>query len=144
MKTFLKYLITMVVGLALTAWLAWARDIMAQTELVKIYHILCDSFFITGVIITSTGSLIFVGNEGAFDPIVYGLRSFANIFKKRDKRKMESYYDYRMARLENKLGFVFLLICGVVFLAVSGVMYMQYSKYYAESLAAFSWLLTAV
>lgn len=128
MRTFLKYIITLVVGLGLTAWMAVSRGVLEQTELVKIYHILCDSFFVIGTLIAAIGALIFVSNEGAFDPIVYGLRSFWNIFKKREKRKLESYYDFRTARSEHKFPFGFILIVGLLLMAVSGVMFLLYSK----------------
>lgn len=128
MRTFLKYIITLAVGLALTAWMAISRGILEQTEQVMIYHILCDSFFVVGTLVAAIGGLIFVSNEGAFDPIVYGLRSFWNIFKKRDKRKMESYYDFRTARSAHQFPFGFILIVGLLLMAVSGVMFLQYSK----------------
>ena len=130
MRALVKYIITLVVGLGFAAWIAFSRDILEQTQLVNIYHILCDSFFVVGFLITAIGLLIFVSNEGAFDPIVYGMRSFINIFKKREKRKMETYYDFRTARSAHKFSFLFLVICGVVLLAVSGVMYALYSKEY--------------
>jgi hypothetical protein len=129
MRAWTKYLITMAVGLILTGLIAFSRGLLEQTELVRIYHILCDSFFVVGILTSSVGALIFVSNEGAFDPLIYGVKSFFNIFKKRENRNLPSYYDYRMARNEHKFPFGFILICGMVFLAVSVVMYMQYCKY---------------
>lgn len=141
MKALIKYLITMVAGLLITGWIAFSRGILEQTAPVNIYHILCDSFFVVGTLVAAIGALIFVSNEGAFDPIVYGLRSFFNIFKKREKRNMESYYDFRMARSAHKFPFGFILICGMILLAVSAVMYVLYSKYAAESLCVIcNWL----
>lgn len=144
MKTLTKYLITMAVGLILAGWIAFSRGILEQTELVRIYHILCDSFFVVGILTSSVGSLIFVSNEGAFDPLVYGVKSFFNIFKKKEKRDLPTYYDFRMARSEHKFPFGFILICGVIFLAVSAVMYLQYVRYTEESLQVISWWLTTV
>ena len=128
MKAIIKYCITVVVGALLTGWIAVSRGFLEQVEPVKIYHILCDSFFVVGVLISAVGSLIFVSNEGAFDPLVYGVRSFFNIFKKRENRKTQTYYDFRMARAEHKFSFGFILIVGLIFLAVSAVMYMLYSQ----------------
>lgn len=134
MRALKKFFITMVVGLLLTGWIAVSRGLMEQVEPVKIYHILCDSFFAVGILVSSVGSLIFVSNEGAFDPLIYGVRSFINIFRKRNKRKMETYYDFRMARAEHKFPFLFILLCGMILLAVSVVMYILYRKYNVESI----------
>ena len=128
MKAIIKYGITVVIGLLLTGWIAVSRGLLEQVEPVKIYHILCDSFFVVGVLIAAVGALIFVSNEGAFDPLVYGLRSFFDIFKKREKRKTQTYYDFRMARAEHKFSFGFILIVGLIFLAISAVMYLLYNQ----------------
>ena len=128
MRAIIKYGVTVVVGALLTGWIAVSRGLLEQVEPVKIYHILCDSFFVVGILISAVGSLIFVSNEGAFDPLVYGVRSFFNIFRKRENRKTQTYYDFRMARAEHKFSFGFILIVGLIFLAVSAVMYMLYSQ----------------
>lgn len=128
-----KYAITMAIGLVLTALLAWSRDILEQTALVNIFHILCDSFFVVGVVLAGFGALVFVSNEGAFDGIVYGVRSFAQIFRKAEKRIQESYFDFRSRRAQTKFGFAFILICGLILIAVSLVMYVLYCKYSAVS-----------
>lgn len=113
----------------MVALLAWAKDILVQTALVDIFHILCDCFFVVGVVATGVGALVFVSNEGVFDGIVYGVRAFVNIFRKEDNRNRESYFDYRARKAENKFSFVFLLICGLIFLAVAGAMLVLYHHY---------------
>ena len=129
MKAFLRYLITMLVGLAGVAGVAFSRDISAQTELVNVLHILCDAFFVMGVVLAGFGLLIFVSNEGAFDMMVYGLQSFWDLFRKERKMQGISYYDYQVARAEKKLRFNFILICGLVFLAVAVVLFLMYQKH---------------
>ncbi len=121
-----KYLITILVGIALTAWCAISRGLLEQTEMVKIYHILCDSFFVSGVLITGVGLLIFSTNEGTFDMIVYGTKSFLGMFKKNLKPKHATFYDYRVANAEKKLSFGYLVISGLLFLAISFVFYYCY------------------
>ncbi len=128
-----KYAITLSIETVLVALLAWSKDILEQTAMVNIFHILCDCFFVVGVVVTGIGALVFVSNEGVFDGISYGLRAFANIFRKEVNRNMESYYDYRTRRSENKFDFVFLLICGLIFLAIAVAMLMFYSKYSISS-----------
>ena len=125
----MKYLITVVCGLGLAAWVAFHQNIMEKTTLQAIFHVLTDAFFIPGVLIFGIGALIFVTNEGAFDAITFGLKSFWSMFSKKLKHNRETYYDYRSARSEKKLPFGFLLICGLCFFAVSMVMYYLYYRY---------------
>ena len=122
MRSAKKYLITLSVDLVVAALIAWSRGVLDQTELVKVFHILCDSFFVVGVVTTSAGLLIFSTNEGTFDMLSYGVQAFFGMFKKDMSRKYESFYDYRESRADKKVEFGFLVICGLVMLAISMVM----------------------
>ncbi len=129
MKSLTKYGVTLFIGFSMVFLIACLKDIFAQTEAVKVFHILCDGFFAVGVVITSAGLLAFSSNEGTFDMLVYGVSSFFGLFRKSNERKYETFYDYRMARSEKKIKVGFLLICGLFFLAVSMVMYGLYRMY---------------
>ncbi len=129
MKTLKKYAITLLIGFAVVALILWAKDIFAQTEIAKVFHILSDAFFVAGVVITSAGLLVFSSNEGTFDMIAYGMSSFLDMFRKQSKKKYETFYDYRASRQEKKMGFSFLLLCGLLFLAVAVVMYFFFRQY---------------
>lgn len=129
MRSGKKYAITLLIGFALVALLLWAKDIFAQTEAVDVFHILCDVFFAVGFFITAAGLLVFSSNEGTFDMLVYGTKSFLDLFRKERLKKYDTFYDYRMAKSEKKLPFGFLLICGLFFLAISMVMYYFYRQY---------------
>ncbi len=119
MKAFRKYLITVIVGLTAVAGIVWAKDILAQTEPARIFHILCDAFFAVGTVMVCAGVLIFSSNEGTFDIIRYGLSSFADLFREKSQKKYATFFDYRESRTDKKVSFGFLLICGLIFLAVS-------------------------
>ncbi len=129
MKILKKYLITFSVGLVAAFLIAWYRDIFAQTEPVKIFHTLCDAFFIVGALLTCGGLLVFSSNEGTFDMIVYGLKSFWGAFRKSYTRKYATFYDYRESRSAKKISFGYIVFTGLFYLAVSGVMYLLYLKY---------------
>ena len=129
MKTLKKYLITLIIGFLTVFLIASSKDVFDQTSVVKILHILCDSFFVVGVVITSIGLLIFSSNEGTFDILVYGVSSFVDIFRKKSQKKYETFYDYRESRAEKKLGFGFLLISGLIILAISLIIYLFYRVY---------------
>ena len=128
MRALKKYLITLLVGMVGVIAILASKDIFAQTVQKDVYHILCDAFFVVGVLIECVGLLIFSSNEGTFDIIVYGVSSFVDMFKKRPNRKYETFYDYRVARQDKKIKFAYLLIVGLVFLAVSGVMLLLYHQ----------------
>ena len=119
MKALRKYLITIIVGLAAVAGIVWAKDIIAQTEPTKIYHILCDAFFAVGWVLFAAGVLVFTSNEGTFDMLAYGISSFIDLFRDKSRKKYATFFDYRESRGEKKFSFGFLILCGLAFLAVS-------------------------
>ena len=129
MKVLKKYLITLLVGFAGVALILWSKDIMAQTAAVDVFHILCDAFFVVGFVITAAGLLVFSSNEGTFDMLVYGVKSFVDMFRKDSIKKYDTFYDYRESRAQSKMSFGFMIICGLFFLAVSMVMYYFYTQY---------------
>lgn len=129
MKAFLKYFITLFVGFLLAFGIMWSKDLFAQVDPARIFHILCDSFFVVGVVFTGMGLLIFTSNEGTFDMMIYGVRSFFDLFRKNPSKKYPTFYDYRTSRESKKLKFGFMLICGLFFIAVSLVMYYLYTRY---------------
>ena len=122
-------MITLLVGFMAALLIVWLKDIFIQTEIVKIFHILTDAFFVVGVVTCSAGLLIFSTNEGTFDMLVYGVGSFIDLFRKTSKKKHETFYDYRESKAGKKVKFGFLLLCGVFFIAVAVVMYLFYRKY---------------
>ena len=129
MRDLKKYLITLAVGFSLVALIVYGKDIFAQTEPQKIFHILTDAFFAAGTFITAAGLLVWSSNEGTFDMLVYGVKSFLDMFKKNPEKKYEDFFDYRQSRAENKFSFGYLIICGLFFLAVSFVMLYLYGRY---------------
>ena len=123
MKTWKKYLITLLAGFVMAGVLAWLRGVAAQTTAAAVYHILCDMFFVVGFVLVAFGLLIVSSNEGTFDMLVYGTKSFLDMFRKEKKLKYETFYDYRTARAEKKAPFGYLVICGLILLAVAVVMW---------------------
>lgn len=129
MRSFWKYVITLLVGFGCVTSIALSKDLFSQTAPVQVYHILCDAFFVVGLVMFNMGLLIFTSNEGAFDMMVYGVRSFVDLFRKTNTKKFPTFYDYSVSRREKKLKFGFLLICGAFFLVVSLVMYYFFRQY---------------
>ena len=129
MSTLKKYLITLLCGFAGVFGILWMRDVFNQTEMSAIFHILCDGFFVVGVVLACIGLLIFTSNEGVLDGMTYSVRSFLNLFRKTGLKKYESYYDYKASKGERDTPFGFLVISGLFFIAVSLVMLYFYYLY---------------
>ena len=129
MKNMKKFWISFIVCSVCSLLTAWLRGVFVQTAPIYVFHILSDSFLVVGILATCIALLIFVSNEGTFDMIVYGLKSFWSFFKKDMSRKHDTFYDYRTARQEKKVPFLFLLICGLFFLLMSVLMSAGYRVY---------------
>lgn len=129
MKKVTKYLITLLVGLAIVFAIILSKDIFSQTQKVDIFHILCDASFVAGVLITCAGLLVFSSNEGTFDMLMYGLQSFADLFRKQKLRKYDTFYDYRESKSGKNVPFAFMLVCGLFYIAISLVMLYFYYQY---------------
>lgn len=127
MKKYLKYIITSVIGLGVAAWVIFGKGILSKTELSEIYHILCDGFFVPGIILLGFGLLVIASNGGTFDMIVFGTRKFFDLFRRNPSTKLTStFYEYRKAKSEAKLEFLFLIIPGLVLLIISMVFLILY------------------
>ena len=129
MSTLKKYVITLLCGFAGVAYILWLKDAFGQTEIAASLRIWCDGFFVVGTVLVCLGLLIFTSNEGTLDGLVYGVKSFINLFRKIGMKSYETYYDYKAARAERKTPFGFLVFCGLGFLVVSVVLLMFYHQY---------------
>lgn len=129
MRLLKKYLITLGVEAVAVFFILLLKDIFTQTDPKMIFHILCDAFFAVGVVATGFGLLVFGSNEGVFDGLAFAVGAFVNMFKKSADKKYHNLYDYKASRGNKKIGFGFLLICGLIFLAISMIMYFLYRKY---------------
>lgn len=120
-KQILEYSITSGVCLVLAFVICLIRGIFQQTELFRVFMIICDGFFIVGLLTLCMGLLFFVNNNGAFDMLIYGVGRFFSLFKKNHKEvKYATYYDYHLARMERpKADFVYFLVIGGAMIVIS-------------------------
>ena len=108
--------------------IANSKEVFKQTDLKTIYHILSDSFFVPGVVITGFGLLIYASNEGAFDGVTYGVMAFLSMFKSKQEKKYSSLYDYKQKKHAVKTKTGFILISGLIVLAFGILFYILYSR----------------
>ena len=129
MKTLKRILITLVIGLVFVFMIAASKEVFKETEAKVIFHILSDSFFAVGVVITGFGLLVVASNGGAFDMLSYGVSTFFSFFRRSKARKYADFYEYRVAKEKNKHNFGFLLIAGSIIIVIAIIMYVFYNKY---------------
>ena len=102
-KKLLQYGITAVVG-ALMAW--WVMDIegffVVVGDPVHTRAILCDAFFVPGILLSLIGMLVWISSTGFFDALGYAVRTAAHMFLPFVKTERKSFYDYKMEKAEKR------------------------------------------
>lgn len=113
------------ISTALAMMIAWAvlstHGFMFSLAISEQYRLLCDAFFVPGVLLLSAGALIFASNHGTFDGLSYASRYVARMFVPWSGKRDESFGEY-VRRKEEKgkiKGYGFLFLVGGIFMAVS-------------------------
>ena len=120
-KTILEYTISTGICALLAFLIMVIGGIFATQEQFRIYALICDGCFISGIIFVCLGLLFFIYNSGFFDIISYGFMRFFSMFKKNPREvKYETLYDYKVAKAEKpKAHFLYLIIVGGAFILIS-------------------------
>lgn len=123
-----KYLITILIGLVFAFLIAYTRGVFEQETKKDVFHVLCDSLFIPGVLLAGFGGLIFVSNEGAFDGLTFALSSFFKMFSAKGHERPKSYKDYKDEKGKKKTPMAYILLSGLFLLVLSIIMFIVYSN----------------
>ena len=120
MKKIWSYIINFVIGISISLAIMLSKNVFKQVSSSEVMHILCDSFFVPGILLLGFGLLIIASNGGTFDMLIYGTKKFFNMFRKNPTKQLEeTFYDYRTAKSENKMECLHFIIVGLVFIAIS-------------------------
>ena len=94
----------------------------------KVYFVLTNGAFITGILTACFGGLVALANGGAFTMLVYGIRRFISLFQKDvNKIKFKTYYDYYVYHHEKpKKPFLFLVLTGLLYVGISMIFLIIY------------------
>jgi hypothetical protein len=122
--TILKYGISC----AIAAFFVWAylaeRDLAGAAQREQ-YKMLCDAFFIPGMLFLMVACLAWASTKGAMDGLAFlGSNLIRALIPGGRLRTSQKYYDYiqeRQARRKKVSSFLFLLVVGGVCMAVSVV-----------------------
>ena len=91
------------------------------------YHVLCDAFFLPGLIMIFLGLLMVMNNLGALDTMAFGFSYVMHMLAPGAFDKMDSYLDFIEKRRANRSsGYGFLLVIGSVMVAISVVFLVLY------------------
>ena len=133
--TAFQYAVTLCAGLVIAFLIAWrwgAEDgIFSANSASEAYKLLCDGFFVPGILMVLAGGLIWISREGAFDGFKYISRYVLYAFVPFARgKKTEKYSEYRAkkkAEYKKKGPLAFMFICGGIMLAASVVFWVLYS-----------------
>ncbi len=124
-KNLIKYGVSIGLSLGLAFFFVYMRVDFANpgaTELVQWYRILCDAFFIPGLILVMFGCLMSLSNAGAMDGLGYVVVNGFRMLIPGGALKMERYKEYLERRRANRVrGYGFLYIVGAGCLAIAFV-----------------------
>ena len=130
LKTLLQYSITAAIGICVAVVIMAVKGLFGGAELAAkdVYQILCDAFFVPGVLIGGVGIIVFASHGGVFDMLGYAVRLFFDLFR-RDvtKRKYRDFYEYKEAKKDKqRSSILFLLIIGCALIVISVVFLILY------------------
>ena len=142
-KAWIKYVVALVIGLIAIGLIIWARGFWDE-EIIDYttqgYHkvmpidkvrIVSDAFFIVGAFMASFGAILFVSSKGAFDGIMYSIKSLTWFFRFREdvlkKGKRQSYYEFKKAQAAKpRSPFLYLIVVGLFFVLISGAFVIKF------------------
>ncbi len=103
------------------------RGIFKASGAADAMRILCDAFFIVGILMGGVGVLSWIGKSGSFDIFSYSTKVI--LYKFRPKAKLDNYYDYKQKKAEERKPWLKgLAICGVACIILSIVVLLIYNS----------------
>ena len=121
-KVILRYLITLVVAVAMLLAVLRINDYWSQTDLSFKLLILADGFTVPGVILVMVATLLALGSKGAFDGLSYALRHGLMMLVPFGGKnyKHQTYYDYKKSKGERTpRGYSCMFFVGAAFVLIA-------------------------
>ncbi|MBQ3829703.1 MAG: DUF3899 domain-containing protein [Spirochaetales bacterium] len=121
MKKSVKHLIYCAVTLTLVFVTAVLQGLFNPPSGMRVSVILCNAFFIIGVLMAGIGILSWAGSKGTYDIFSYAGKVILVKFK--PKEKMQSYYDYTQEKNKNRKAWLKeLTVWGAICIAISALL----------------------
>lgn len=128
-RSWIKYLITAVIGLIIAFLVCLLKGMFQMTEAKEIVRVISDGVTLVGLIMTCVGFLTVLNKAGAFDGLAYSLKYTVRVWRnyRENDKTPKSYYDYKKAAYEKRKRHWYLLIVGAGYLLVAVVLIIVYS-----------------
>ncbi|MBE6130147.1 MAG: DUF3899 domain-containing protein [Erysipelotrichaceae bacterium] len=123
--TMIGYIITNVICIIAVCLQVFGNDLFHQTEILRIYHILCDAFVLPGTLCLLVAALIALSNEGSLDAIGYMLRRLGQSLIPFSKKNDERYADY-IAKKKRIKGYSFITWTGLGYFTIGMIFLVLY------------------
>lgn len=121
MKKSVKHLIYCAVTLTLVFVTAALQGLFNPPSGMRVSVIICNAFFIIGVLMAGIGILSWAGSKGTYDIFSYAGKVILVKFK--PKEKMQSYYDYTQEKNKNRKAWLKeLTVWGAICIAISALL----------------------
>ncbi|MBQ3696943.1 MAG: DUF3899 domain-containing protein [Spirochaetales bacterium] len=121
MKKSVKHLIYCAVTLTLVFVTAVLQGLFNPPSGMRVSVIICNAFFIIGVLMAGIGILSWAGSKGTYDIFSYAGKVILVKFK--PKEKMQSYYDYTQEKNKNRKAWLKeLTVWGAICIAISALL----------------------
>lgn len=121
-----KFCVLIAIGLAFALLMSFWSDLYGAKDATTVFKILCDCFTVPAILYLGFGLLLWSGNEGTFDMLGYGVKSFFGMFSHKSRQEKESFYDYRQRKHAQQKVFAEYLWAGLVFLAIALILLFVY------------------
>ena len=121
MKKSVKHLIYCAVTLTLVFVTAVLQGLFNPPSGMRVSVIICNAFFIIGVLMAGIGILSWAGSKGTYDIFSYAGKVILVKFK--PKEKMQTYYDYTQEKNKNRKAWLKeLTVWGAICIAISALL----------------------
>lgn len=115
------YVITVLVGLAVSVYICFSRNIFGAEPVADVITILSDAFFVPGILFLCLGLILYAANEGIFNAVSYGMKILGRslVGKKDEKIINEEFHEYHARVSQKKTKVKHFLLVGVVNFVIS-------------------------
>lgn len=122
------YVITALVGLAVSVYICFSRDIFGAETVADVITILSDAFFVPGTLFLCFGLILYAANEGIFDAISYGMKILGRSLRGKKDEKIidEEFHEYHKRVSQKKAKVKHFLLVGVANVIISVVFVIVY------------------
>ena len=128
MSAFLKKLLVNTgIGLILALAVVLSQGVFGASGS-DVLRIVCDGFFVAGVLLLASGLLKWISNEGGMDGLNYAFKVAVARIKRDYEGSRKSFGDYREEREQKATSALPLILSGVIHVAIAVVFLAIYNS----------------